>query len=180
MIDPTPDLTPIATAKSSGTRAHAAAPASLLQSQLIRYNGLIKSNGPLSVLVADDEKRLLDLISICVQSMGHKVVRRCSSGPEAVKEATALMPDLVILDVNMPGGDGIEAANIIAETLAIPAIVGTALTDSSTMARVTSSSIKGYLVKPFSPAQLKSAICVAIAQHRNDLAARCQLLASAA
>jgi CheY-like chemotaxis protein len=151
----------------------------LLRSQLSRYDSLVDTNAPLTLLVADDEKRLLDLLTMSVQFMGHKVIGRCTSGPEALKKAGALMPDLVIIDVDMPGGDGIEAAKAITETLAIPTIVATGLTDSRTMARVASSNIRAYLVKPYSSAQLKSTVRVAIAQHRNDLAARCQLLGAA-
>jgi response regulator NasT len=152
------------------------APVALLRSQLDRYQILVETNAPLSVLIADDEKRLLDLVSASLKSMGHKVVARCQSAAEAVKQAGTLKPDIVILDVNMPGGDGIDAANTITNTYGIPSIVGTALIDSSTMARVLSSQIKAYLVKPFSPAQLKSAICVALAQHRHDLVTRCSML----
>jgi len=162
--------------EASTARVQGSASPALLRSQLSRYERLIETKAPLTLLVADDEKRLLDLLTMSVQFMGHKVIGRATSGPEALKEAGELMPDLVIVDVDMPGGDGIEAAKAITETLAIPTIVATGLTDSRTMTRVASSNIRAYLVKPYSSAQLKSTVCVAIAQHRNDLAARCHLL----
>jgi CheY-like chemotaxis protein len=151
--------------------------AATLRAQLRRYETLADTNTPLNVVIADDEKRLRDLIAISVNAMGHKVIGQGATTTEALSKTFELQPDLVIFDVVMPGGgNGIEAANIVANSLAIPAIVSTALTDSRTLAQVASSLIKAYLVKPFSPAQLKSAICVAIAQHRQELYARCRLL----
>jgi response regulator NasT len=117
---------------------------------------------PISILIADDEKRMADLLAKNCKTLGHHVAGIAKNGKEAVKLAQELRPDLVILDVNMPGMDGIEAATAILKNQKVAIIFSTGAFDSLTLRRVQSLGIGGYLVKPFSPAQLKVAAHMAV------------------
>src|SRR5580658_3910319 len=94
-----------------------------LLSNLIRLESY-KSNkdaaSSLSVLVADDEMRMLHLLSVTLKSLGHEVVGTADNGVDAVELAARHQPDLIILDLDMPKMDGFEAAGKILENASVP------------------------------------------------------------
>ena len=76
-------------------------------------------------------------------------------------------PDLVILDIDMPVMNGIEAARTILLTRNLPIIISTGRADEATLRQLQNLNIGAYLVKPFSLAQLKAAIFVAMSRHQG-------------
>jgi response regulator NasT len=151
-----------------------------LLSNLIRlesykaHQDAIKS---LSVLVADDEMRILHLLTITLKSLGHEVVGSVDNGQDAVELAIKHHPDLVILDLEMPKMDGFEAATRILNEFSVPIIISTGKSDENSLHRAQDLDIQAYLVKPFSKAQLNSSITVALSQHQKLLAARVKIAA---
>ena len=123
---------------------------------------------PLSVLVADDDPWMLELMKRHLITLGHHVVGLARNGREAITLANELKPDLVILDINMPVMDGIQAANKIHETQNVSIILSTGAADERTLNRLCDLHIGAYLVKPFSPAQLKAAIYIARSWRRRS------------
>ena len=79
--------------------------------------------------------------------------------------AAQFQPDLVILDIDMPMMNGIEAARALRLTRDMPIIISTGRADEPTLQRLRNLNIGAYLVKPFSPAQLKAAIFVAMSRY---------------
>jgi DNA-binding response OmpR family regulator len=106
----------------------------------------------LTILVADDEPDLLELIEYNIANQGHSVLTACD-GVEALKSAVARIPDLVILDVMMPKLTGIEVAKRMraqSETAGIPIIMLTAKAEESNELEGLGAGADDYITKPFS------------------------------
>jgi response regulator NasT len=119
-----------------------------------------------TVLVADDDRVMANLLAVNVRRLGHQVVGIAWNGREAVAMALKMRPDAVIMDIHMPVLDGIQAATQILSAHVIPIILSTGLSDSKTVRRAIDLRLISYLVKPFGPNQLKVALQLAIANVR--------------
>ncbi|MBT0662982.1 response regulator [Geobacter pelophilus] len=108
------------------------------------------------ILIVEDEESLLKLESILLSSKGYKVVG-VADGVAAIEEIFSNIPDLVILDVMLPGIDGFEVCRRIKEdpaTSKIPVIMLTARKNTQDMDRGLQSGADAYITKPFKSAQL--------------------------
>jgi response regulator NasT len=122
------------------------------------------------VLVAEDEALIrLDLVEM-LREEGYDVAGEAADGEEAIKLATELNPDLVILDVKMPKVDGIEAAQQIAGNRIAPVVILTAFSQRDLVERARDAGAMAYLVKPFAKRDLVPAIELAISRF-GELAA---------
>jgi two-component system, response regulator PdtaR len=124
-------------------------------------------NGPAvqrSVLVAEDEALIrLDLVEM-LREEGYQVAGEAADGEEAVRLATELKPDLVILDVKMPKVDGIDAASKIAGKRIAPVVILTAFSQRDLVERAREAGAMAYLVKPFAKHDLVPAIELAVSR----------------
>lgn len=114
----------------------------------------------MKILVADDNPDNVELVSDIVKVMGHDVIS-AGDGPSALAVARAESPDLVVLDVNMPGLTGFEVcAELKSEpsTANIPIIMLTALIDVDDRVEGLGLGADDYLTKPFSPRELMARI----------------------
>jgi two-component system, response regulator PdtaR len=119
----------------------------------------------LRVVVAEDESLIrMDVVQTLTDA-GYEVVGEAADGEEAIRMATDLEPDLIVMDVKMPKLDGISAAEKIAE-LKIPVVMLTAFSQADLVTRASEAGAMAYVVKPFKPADLLPAI--AIAQSRYE------------
>jgi two-component system, response regulator PdtaR len=117
-----------------------------------------------SVLVAEDEALIrLDLVEM-LREEGYAVAGEAADGEEAVKLATELRPDLVILDVKMPKLDGIDAASTIAGKRIAPVVILTAFSQRDLVERARDAGAMAYLVKPFAKHDLVPAIELAVSR----------------
>jgi response regulator NasT len=117
-----------------------------------------------TVLVAEDEALIrLDLVEM-LREEGYQVVGDVGDGEEAVRLATELRPDLVILDVKMPKLDGIEAAATIAGQRIAPVVILTAFSQRDLVERARDAGAMAYLVKPFAKRDLVPAIELAVSR----------------
>lgn len=117
---------------------------------------------PVRILLADDNKELLKLLKSLVRLIGHEVVATATNGKDCIRLTEQLQPDVVILDIGMPGLDGIETAAAILEESDVPIIISTGAVGEYTFERLGQVDIAGCLVKPFSTQQLKAAIHIAM------------------
>lgn len=116
------------------------------------------------VLVAEDEALIrLDLVEM-LREEGYEVVGEAGDGEEAIKLATELKPDLVILDVKMPKLDGIEAAAKITSDRIAPVVILTAFSQRDLVERAREAGTMAYLVKPFAKRDLVPAIELAVSR----------------
>ena len=117
------------------------------------------------VLIAEDETIIrLDLKQI-LERAGLEVCAEARDGEEAVELARVVEPDLAILDVKMPGLDGIEAARKILDERPIPIVMLTAYGQDELVSRAVEAGVFGYLVKPFRETDLLPAIATARGRH---------------
>jgi two-component system, response regulator PdtaR len=124
------------------------------------------------VLIAEDETIIrLDLKQI-LERAGLEVCGEARDGEEAVELARTQEPDLAILDVKMPGLDGIDAARKILDERPIPIVMLTAYGQDELVSRAVEAGVFGYLVKPFREADLLPAIATARARHSELQALR--------
>lgn len=103
-----------------------------------------------------------------LQEAGYEVIGEGADGEEAIRLATELEPDLVVMDIKMPKLDGISAAEKIAE-LKIPVVLLTAFSQSDLVARAAAAGAMAYVTKPFKPADLLPAIQMALSRHEELL-----------
>jgi AmiR/NasT family two-component response regulator len=130
------------------------------------------------VLIADDDPLIrMDLAEMLTEE-GFEVVGQVGDGERAVELARTLRPDLVILDVKMPGKDGIQAAAEIADEQIAPVIILTAYSDRDLVQRAIDAGAMTYLAKPFSTATLLPAIELTAARYAEAATSRAELAAA--
>ena len=119
------------------------------------------SKTPFNVVIAEDEALIrLDLREM-LEEEGYVVAGEATDGETAVQLAEQLRPDLVIMDVKMPGLDGISAAERITANQVAPVIILTAFSQRDLVQRASEAGAMAYLIKPFTKADLVPAIEVA-------------------
>ncbi len=122
------------------------------------------------VVIAEDEAIIrLDLKEI-LESEGYDVVGETGRGDEAIDLVAHHRPDLAILDVKMPGLDGIEAARRITSEHRTAALILTAFSQRNLIEDARDAGVAAYLVKPFQRSELIPAIEVAIARFEEQRA----------
>ncbi len=118
------------------------------------------ANNVKKILIADDEPDILEIISYNLQQEGYEIVT-AKNGNEALDKAIKLKPDLIILDIMMPGKNGMEVCNILRmqpafnETLII---FLTALSDEGSEIKGLESGADDYITKPVSTKVLVSKV----------------------
>jgi DNA-binding NarL/FixJ family response regulator len=118
------------------------------------------------ILVADDEVIIATQIEECLTSNNYQVVGIATSGEEAFEMAMDLKPDLMLMDIVMPGKlDGISSASKINKALNIPVIFLTAYADEEMIERAKPIGPYAYVLKPLQERQLLAAIEIAL--HKN-------------
>ena len=116
---------------------------------------------PIRIVIAEDEAIIrLDLREI-LEEEGYLVVGECGRGDEAVELVSTLRPDVAILDVKMPGMDGISAAQILSERRLCAVVLLTAFSQRDLIQSASNAGVLAYLVKPFQAEDLVPAIEVA-------------------
>lgn len=128
----------------------------------------------LSILVAEDESLIrLDIVEMLEQA-GHDICAEVGNGVKAVEMAKKMHPDLAILDIKMPGLDGIEVAKILHE-MNIPVILLTAYTEQNIIRRAEKVSVYGYLTKPISEKDILPTIQIAYSRWKEMQNVRAEL-----
>jgi response regulator NasT len=123
-------------------------------------------------VVAEDEALIrLDLVEMLGEA-GYDVVGQAADGESAVRIVRELRPDMVLMDVKMPVLDGISAAEALASEGIAPIVLLTAFSQSDLVERAMAAGVQGYVVKPFSMADLRPAIEIARARFAEVAALR--------
>lgn len=105
------------------------------------------------VLVVDDDPALAEMLGIILHNEGLEVTH-CAEGASAVQAFRDARPDVVLLDVMLPGMDGIEVCRRIRAESGTPIIMLTARTDTVDVVRGLESGADDYITKPFKPQEL--------------------------
>ena len=119
-------------------------------------------------MICDDEPLIRINLKCMLVDLGFDEILECGDGATAVELALASFPDMAILDVAMPGMDGITAAVEIGKKLKIPIMLLTSACDSATVKRAAASGIAAFLTKPLRQQDLLPAIEIAL-QHVEEV-----------
>lgn len=122
---------------------------------------------PLRILLAEDEFLVLIGLKSNVEQLGYHVVGEATDGESAVQLAIEKEPDLVIMDINMPNLDGIEAIKKINEKVLIPSIIVSGYHDEDLIRRANEEGVLYYLIKPIDIKDLEIAINISMSRFQE-------------
>jgi CheY-like chemotaxis protein/DNA-binding PadR family transcriptional regulator len=122
------------------------------------------------ILVVDDEAIITMQLEERLHAMGYSVAGMAASGEDAIEKARRLKPDLLLMDIVMPGKlNGIEAAKVIIDELDIPVVFVTSYADDAIIQQAKQVRPYGYIVKPFNELEIKAAIEVALFRKATEI-----------
>jgi two-component system, response regulator PdtaR len=122
---------------------------------------------PTRVVIAEDEALIRLDLKETLEEEGYEVVGETGRGDEAVELVDRLKPDLAILDIKMPGKDGLEAAREIAGPRKAAVLILTAFSQRDLIEQARDAGALAYLVKPFQKSELLPAVEVALGRFRE-------------
>ena len=118
-----------------------------------------------TVLLIDDEPDIREVVELSLGSVAGWEVLTASSGVDGVELASAQQPDVILLDVMMPGLDGPATLEVLRgrdETRAIPVLFMTAKAQAGELTRYASLGVAGVIPKPFDPMTLSDRVAAAL------------------
>ena len=123
----------------------------------------------INVLVVEDESIVSKDIQHSLKKLGYNVVGAASTGEKAIDLVGTENPDIILMDIMLKGDiNGIEAAEVIKASYAIPIIFLTAYADESTLSKAKITEPYGYILKPFKEIDLHTTIEMAIYKHGKE------------
>ncbi len=129
-------------------------------------------NDRLRVVIAEDESLIrLDLVETLTEE-GYEVVGEAGDGRVAVELVRSLRPDVAVLDIKMPGTDGLEAAKAIESEQLCAVVILTAFSQRELMEAASEAGAMAYVVKPFNRNDLVPAIEMAVSRFVDLAQAR--------
>jgi len=121
------------------------------------------------LLIVEDEAFIALEIKTRLQKMGYEVCGMVSRGEDAILQAAAMRPDLVLMDICLKGAmSGVDAAAIIREKNRIPVVYLTSHADEETLERAKRTDPYGFLLKPFQEKDLRIGIEIALHKHAME------------
>ena len=122
-----------------------------------------------TILIVEDERIVARDIQNQLTRLGYSVVGVTRLGEEAVRLATELRPDLILMDIRLEGAmDGVTAAEEIRGRLQLPVVYLTAYADEETLKRARVTEPFGYILKPFDERELRTVIEMALYKHQAE------------
>ena len=131
-----------------------------------------------TILIVDDEAELLEMVRGIFVRAGYGRVITAGTGPEALALCAAHRPDLVILDVMMPGMDGFAVLRELRRTSSVPVLMLTARSEAEDKFTGFESGADDYLAKPFLPRELLFRVQAILRRTSPDTGHRVQLAAA--
>jgi two-component system chemotaxis response regulator CheY len=118
-----------------------------------------------TVMIVDDSMIMTQKLSVLVRDLGHEVVRVCKDGAEALKDYPLVKPDVVTMDITMPGMDGIETlTQIKATNPQARVIMVTSHGQEAMVVKALEAGALGYVLKPVTKERLSAMIDRAMAR----------------
>lgn len=121
------------------------------------------------ILVTEDDEFMADFLEISLTKIGYQPIGIAYTGLEAIEKCNEQLPDLVLMDIELPGElDGIRAADVIRKKHNIPVIYVTGNTDHKILKRALESNPNGYILKPINGEQLYPIIEMCMRRHKLE------------
>ncbi|GMA30644.1 MtrAB system response regulator MtrA [Litorihabitans aurantiacus] len=127
-----------------------------------------------TILVVDDDPAISEMIGIVLASEGFQAAF-CPDGEHAVEVFNSSTPDLVLLDLMLPGKDGIEVCRDIRRIADTPVVMLTARSDTVDVVRGLEAGADDYMVKPFKPQELVARVRARLRRQDHDATERLQI-----
>jgi AmiR/NasT family two-component response regulator len=119
------------------------------------------------ILIAEDDYLVCEAIKHALKDLGYEMVGEASDGAEAVEMACTLNPDVVLMDIQMPELDGLEATRQIQSRCPMPVVVLTAHESQELVEKASEVGVSAYLIKPPKQTEIERAIVIALARHED-------------
>ena len=120
-----------------------------------------------TILIVDDEEQIRRVLLTTLSGTGYEVIE-AKNGEDAIKAVIQERPDLILLDVNMPGMSGLEACSKIRLSFDGPIIMLTIRSSEQDKVKALDSGADDYVVKPFAMEELRARIRAALRRVRSD------------
>lgn len=127
---------------------------------------------PVRVLVVDDSELFRQSTCRILKVLGYDVVGEAENGSQAVAQTLEVRPDLVLMDVEMPELNGIEAARKIQDAQPTPVVLLTAHDSLEVIREARDAGVAAYLVKPLDPQELQRIVTISLARFEDWVALR--------
>lgn len=118
-------------------------------------------------IIAEDDFFVGKEIRRELENLGHEIIAEVSNGNDAIEKTCELHPDVVLMDIQMPGMDGLQASQRIQKRCPTPVVVLTAYESNDLFKRASDAGVGAYLVKPPKPSEVERAILIARARHED-------------
>jgi DNA-binding NarL/FixJ family response regulator len=129
---------------------------------------VVKKNSQYKIMIVEDEAVIALRLQKMLTRMGYHVIGISYTGDEALEKAGSLRPDLILMDIMLPGEtDGIKAAEGVKSKLDIPVIFLTAYSEDKIIERAKKAEPYGYILKPFQDREIRAVIEVAL--HKKEI-----------
>ena len=129
------------------------------------------------IAVVEDDPTICTLLEMALKGAGFRHVRLYGRGDDALRDIRLLRPDLVLLDVMLPGLDGFTVAKRVREDPSLSAtriVMLTARTESEDIVRGLDSGADDYVTKPFSPSELAARVKAHLARYKRLVGSQVQ------
>lgn len=136
----------------------------------MHWENMMGDQDVVRVLIAEDDPTMGKMLKGMLQYLGYAVIGQATNGRSTVEMAYELHPDVIILDIQMPDMDGIDAAYQINELCPTPMVVLTAHENPALIQRSSAAGVGAYLVKPSNPREMERAIIIARSRFTDMLA----------
>ncbi len=122
---------------------------------------------PLRIFIAEDETIILGTFKMMVERAGHTVIGTALDGMQAEEQIRSLLPDMVLIDINMPKKTGLEVIKSINQDRLVPCIFITGYYSEQLSQQAAELGAFGYLLKPVDGKQLEATIQIAQARYEE-------------
>ena len=121
----------------------------------------------LRILIADDQESISEVIRRQLEKLGHVVVAKAANGKQAIELTESTNPDVVLMDIEMPEMDGLEATSKIQEKNPRPVVLLTSHDDPEMVRRASEAGAGAYLLKPPSAHEVERTMIIALARFSD-------------
>jgi len=128
----------------------------------------------IKIVLVEDDYLVADMIkrTLSELELGYNIIGKASNGKEAIDMVCSLKPDIVIMDIEMPEINGLEATKIIQEKCPAPVIMLTAFDNSELIKEASDAGASAYLIKPIKKNLVEQSITMALARHNDFMEMR--------